>query len=556
MNDYKKIYKLWTESDFFSETDRKELLNISDEKEIEDRFYKDLEFGTGGLRGVMGIGSNRMNEYTVRKAAMGFAQFLINEYKDDAFKKGIAIAYDTRNNSKLFAEKAALTITSLGVPVYLFDRVSATPLLSFAVRFLGCIGGIVITASHNTKEYNGFKAYDRYGCQLCLEDAEKAISFINKIDITAASQLSNDEAKEKGLLKYVGDEVLDAYSKAVINAVPKVDDEDIKKLKLVYTPLHGSGNVSVRKVLEDFGFNFDIVKDQELPDGNFPTVKSPNPGNPDALNMAIDLGEKLDADLVVGSDPDADRAGIAIRHNGKLEFLDGNSMGALMLYYLLERYGNDLPKNPKFITTIVSGELAQSIARENGISVDTVLTGFKFIGELMTKYENDSNTNFIFGCEESYGFVAGNYVRDKCAAFAILLICTAAAYYLSKGKTLGDVMDDIHEKYGFFQDNLDSYVFKGKEGAEKMAYLTKKLRSEKSSLFENVREIKDYAEGIDGLPKSDVLKFFFNDGSWIAIRPSGTEPQIKVYYSTKAATKEKADELYQNRKKVADQFFK
>lgn len=553
--DYKDNYKLWIENDFFDKDTKAELLAITDEKEIEDRFYKELEFGTGGLRGIMGAGTNRMNKYTVRKAAEGFAKYLKDEHPGEE-KKGIAIAYDTRNNSSVFAKEAALAICAQGVDAYLFDMVSATPLLSFAVRYLGCIGGIVITASHNTKEYNGFKAYDKHGCQLCVDDAQKAISYINKIDITKAETISEKEAIDKDLLHYIGEDVLKQYSKAVRATVPEVDKALIESLNLVYTPLHGSGNYSVRRVLEDAGFKLNIVKEQELPNGEFPTVKSPNPGSADALTMAIDLGNKLDADIVVGSDPDADRAGIAIRHNGKLEFLDGNSMGALMLYYLLERNKGNLPKGPVFISTIVSGELAPDIAKANGLSVDRVLTGFKFIGELMTKYQSDPNKNFFFGCEESYGFLSGDYVRDKCAAFAILTICTACTYYKNLGKTLGDIMDEIHEKYGYYLDSLDSYVFKGKEGAEKMPLLTKGLREKGKELFDGVKEIKDYKNGIDGLPKSDVLKYFFDDGSWLAVRPSGTEPQIKVYYSTKGKDANAAYRKYSDRKAVMDQYFK
>lgn len=553
--DYRETYELWKNDPCFDETDRKELALLTDEKEIEDRFYKELEFGTGGLRGIMGIGSNRINKYNVRKASNGFAKFLIEKYGTNVWR-GVAIAYDTRNNSADYAKEAALAFTANGIPVYLFTFVSATPLLSFAVRYYNCVGGVVITASHNPKEYNGYKAYDETGCQLLPEDADAVIAKVNSISVTEAMTTTEEKAVSVGLLKYIGDDVLAAYSKEVRNAVPPMELTENAKLKVAYTALHGSGNITVRRVLRDAGFaNVTCVKEQEEPDGNFPTVKSPNPGNEPSMEMVMKLGEEIGADIAVGSDPDADRAGVAIRHNGKLEFLDGNSIGALLLYYIAERNKGSMPKGPFFVTTIVSGELASDIAKANGIQTFKVLTGFKFIGDLMTKYQDDSNMNFLFGCEESYGFLSGSYVRDKCAAFAILTLCSACAYYKKRGLTLGDVMDRIHEEYGFYLDSLDNYVFKGKEGADKMKALSAKLRAEGRHLLPCISEIKDYAPGIDGLPASDVLKFFFEDGSWMAVRPSGTEPQIKVYYSTKARTKEEAEKNYLSRKAIMDRFF-
>ncbi len=553
--DYRETYELWKNDPCFDEADRKELALLTDEKEIEDRFYKELEFGTGGLRGIMGIGSNRINKYNVRKASNGFAKFLIEKYGTNVWR-GVAIAYDTRNNSADYAKEAALAFTANGIPVYLFTFVSATPLLSFAVRYYNCVGGVVITASHNPKEYNGYKAYDETGCQLLPEDADAVIAKVNSISVTEAMTTTEEKAVSVGLLKYIGDDVLAAYSKEVRNAVPPMELTENAKLKVAYTALHGSGNITVRRVLRDAGFaNVTCVKEQEEPDGNFPTVKSPNPGNEPSMEMVMKLGEEIGADIAVGSDPDADRAGVAIRHNGKLEFLDGNSIGALLLYYIAERNKGSMPKGPFFVTTIVSGELASDIAKANGIQTFKVLTGFKFIGDLMTKYQDDSNMNFLFGCEESYGFLSGSYVRDKCAAFAILTLCSACAYYKKRGLTLGDVMDRIHEEYGFYLDSLDNYVFKGKEGADKMKALSAKLRAEGRYLLPGISEIKDYAPGIDGLPASDVLKFFFEDGSWMAVRPSGTEPQIKVYYSTKARTKEEAEKNYLSRKAIMDRFF-
>ena len=552
---YRETYELWKTNPYFDEEDRKELALISDEKEIEDRFYKDLEFGTGGLRGIMGLGSNRINKYNVRKASNGFAKFLLDKYGTEVWR-GVAIAYDTRNNSASYAKEAALAFAANGIPVYLFTFVSATPLLSFAVRYYHCVGGVVITASHNPKEYNGYKAYDENGCQLLPDDADAVIKKVNSISVTDAMTTTVEKAVSVKLLKYIGEEVLAAYSKAVREAVPEMNIIDNAKLKVAYTALHGSGNVTVRRVLKDAGFaNVTCVKEQEEPNGDFPTVKSPNPGNEPSMAMVMELGENIGADIAVGSDPDADRTGVAIRHNGKLEFLDGNSIGALLLYYTAERYKGKMPAGPFFVTTIVSGELASDIAKANDISVFKTLTGFKYIGEMMTRYQDDPNMNFIFGCEESYGFLSGDYVRDKCAAYAVLTLCSACAYYKKQGLELGDVMDRIHSEYGFYLDNLDNYVFKGKEGADKMKYLTAKLRAEGHNMFTGIKEIKDYAPGLDGLPASDVLKFFFEDGSWMAVRPSGTEPQIKVYYSTKAATKEAAEKLYLQRKAVMDKFF-
>ena len=552
---YRETYELWKTNPYFDEEDRKELALISDEKEIEDRFYKDLEFGTGGLRGIMGLGSNRINKYNVRKASNGFAKFLLDKYGTEVWR-GVAIAYDTRNNSASYAKEAALAFAANGIPVYLFSFVSATPLLSFAVRYYHCVGGVVITASHNPKEYNGYKAYDENGCQLLPDDADAVIKKVNSISVTDAMTTTVEKAVSVKLLKYIGEEVLAAYSKAVREAVPEMNLIENAKLKVAYTALHGSGNVTVRRVLKDAGFaNVTCVKEQEEPNGDFPTVKSPNPGNEPSMAMVMELGENIGADIAVGSDPDADRTGVAIRHNGKLEFLDGNSIGALLLYYTAERYKGMMPAGPFFVTTIVSGELASDIAKANDISVFKTLTGFKYIGEMMTRYQDDPNMNFIFGCEESYGFLSGDYVRDKCAAYAVLTLCSACAYYKKQGLELGDVMDRIHSEYGFYLDSLDNYVFKGKEGADKMKYLTAKLRAEGHNMFTGIKEIKDYAPGLDGLPASDVLKFFFEDGSWMAVRPSGTEPQIKVYYSTKAATKEVAENLYLQRKAVMDKFF-
>ena len=350
--------------------------------------------------------------------------------------------------------------------------------------------------------------------------------------------------------------MLKAYSKAVRAAVPEMNLTDNAKIKIAYTPLHGSGNITVRRVLKDAGFlNITTVAAQEEADGNFPTVASPNPGSEAAMKMAMELGEEIGADIAVGSDPDADRAGVAIRHHGKLEFLDGNSMAALMLKYLTDRFGRELPEHPLFVTTIVSGELASDIAKKRGMEVCKVLTGFKYIGEQMTLCQDDPARNFFFGCEESYGFLSGDYARDKCAAFAILTLCSACAWYAQRCRSLGDVMDEIHEEYGFYLDSLDSYKFPGKEGAEKMKNLTAALRTEGKDLLPDVDRITDYAPGMEGLPPSDVLKFFFGDGSWMAIRPSGTEPLIKVYYSTRGESAEAAEASYLARKERMDRFF-
>ena len=478
MRNYRETFEYWKNDPFFDAATRAELSALTDEREIEDRFYRDLEFGTGGLRGVMGAGTNRMNQYTVRRATTGFARFLLDTYGDAAKSRGVAIAYDSRNRSQEFAREAALTMAAAGIPAYLFTILSATPLLSFAVRHLGCAGGIVVTASHNPKEYNGYKAYDETGCQLGLQDAAAVIARVEAVDITSTRVMEEAQARAAGLYHEIGREVLDAFEAAVETQAHTLSGEARAALRIVYTPLHGTGNVPVREVLAHEGFtNVSVVAAQEAPDGDFSTVRSPNPEERDALRLAIAQAEEEGADLVLGTDPDCDRVGIAVRGS-------------------------------------------------------------------------DGSHEFVMGYEESYGYLVGTHARDKDAVVASMLICEMAAYYLDQGKTLIDVLEELYAEYGIYLDALDSYTLKGKDGAERIRAISAGLRERGVSLMEDVTELLDYTKGVGDLPKSDVLKYRFADGSWMAVRPSGTEPKIKVYYSVRRPTREDAEQALAARRAV------
>jgi len=529
---YKEQYEFWTTSPIFDEETKKELLAIKDEKEIEDRFYKNLEFGTGGARGIMGAGTNRFNKYNLRKITAGFAIHLINKFGDEAKKKGVAIAYDSRNHSKEYAKEVALTFCAYGIPAYLYTIISATPLLSFTVRYLNCVGGVVVTASHNTKEYNGYKAYDETGCQLYPTDADIVIAEVEKVDLANVKTITEEDATKKGLLKLIGEEVLRVFMDKVKEQAHDLPKEAKENIKVVYTPLHGAGNIPIRTVLKELGYtNISVVKEQEMPDGNFPTVTSPNPGDESALAMAMAQAEKEGADLVVGSDPDSDRIGMAARgKDGKFEFYSGNQICAMLIAYVLMRRKDRLTDKSALITTVVTSEFGSDIARRYGLHVDTVLTGFKFIGEMMERYIKNNTYHCEFGYEESNGCFVGDYARDKDSVVAITLMCEMAAYYKNMGKTIVDVLSDLYKEYGYYLDHLDSFVFPGKDGAEKIKSINAKLRTLGKGLDPDIIDVKDYAPGTDGLPPSDVLKFWYKDGSWMAIRPSGTEPKIKVYY--------------------------
>ena len=528
--DYKAKYQEWLG---FDEETKAELLAITDEKEIEDRFYKDLEFGTGGLRGVMGAGANRMNKYTVSKATKGLADYLLSEYKKNV---SVAIAYDSRNNSAQFAAYAAEVLCANGIKVFLYDTLMPTPVLSFTVKHLGCTAGIVLTASHNPKEYNGYKIYDENGCQLVPQYANKVIDFVNAVtDIKNVEHMPLDEAAEKGLYVSIGMEVLDAFLDAVKKQSLYEEKSDIK---IVYTALHGTGNIPVRKAIE--GMNVSIVKEQELPDGNFSTVRSPNPEEKDALTLALRQAEAEDADLVFGTDPDCDRIGAGVKHDGKYILVTGNQMGALLVNFVLNMRKDELNEKSTLVKTIVTSELGANIARKFGLNIVETLTGFKYIGEKINQYEVSGDREFVIGYEESYGYLTGTHARDKDAVVSALLVCQMAAYYYNKGMTLIDALNEIYEEYGFYLDALDTFTLKGIDGAQKIQDLMTEFRENGSKFFDGIKEVFDFSKGIGDLPKENVLKYVFNDGSWMAIRPSGTEPKIKLYYSIQDADRDNA----------------
>lgn len=539
-------YELWRTNELFDKQTRDELNADLGEKEIEDRFWRDLEFGTGGLRGVMGAGTNRMNKYIIRKASRGLADYLNDKY-GKSVSRGVAIGYDSRNNSDKFALEAALTLIGAGIPAHLYDQLEPTPVLSFTVRELGCIGGIVVTASHNPKEYNGYKVYDEQGCQVLIDDANKIISYVNAIeDITAIPVADEAESRANGMLKSIPSTVLDSFNECV-----KAQAHDIgaKSAKIVYTALHGTGNVPVRRVLSELGYDVTIVKEQEMPNGDFPTVVSPNPENAEALELGCRLCEKIGADLILGTDPDCDRVGIAVNTRDGMKLLTGNQVGALLVDYVIKMNKAQIDKTSTVVKTVVTSELGAAIAKANGCRVVETLTGFKFIGEQMCIYEK-TGYKFVIGYEESYGYLVGMHARDKDAVVSSMLICEMACYYKNQGKTLVDVMEDIYAEYGYYLDKLDNFTLKGIDGLEKIGAIMKEMRENGKSLLSDVVTVYDYSKGIDDLPKSDVLKFIFEDGSWIAIRPSGTEPKIKIYYSIRGESKDEATKVLEARRAV------
>lgn len=523
---YKDKYNEWLA--FADENTKAELESITDEKEIEDRFYKDLAFGTGGLRGIMGAGSNRMNRYTVGKATLGLARYL--KSKNDG-EISVAIAYDTRNNSQYFAKVAAGIFASQNIKVNIYKMVVPVPVLSFTTHYLNCTAGVMITASHNPKEYNGYKVYDSKGCQFCTEDAKNAIGFIN--DITDYSSIPFLEESE--LINYMGENELNAF----LAEVKKQSlYEEKSNLKIVYTPLHGTGNIPVRKMLE--GMDVTVVKEQELPDGNFSTVRSPNPEEKDALTIAIEKAKEIGADLVLGTDPDCDRVGIAVKDGDDYKLFTGNQTGALLVKFVLTMKKDTLNKKSTLVKTIVTSELGANIGRKFGLQIEETLTGFKYIGDKINKYEQTGEQEFVIGYEESYGYLVGTHARDKDAVVSSMLICQMASWYKNQGKTLVDGLNEIYDEYGYFLDYLDSFVLKGKDGAEKIQNLMTSFRNKGTALFDGIEEVIDFSTGIRDLPKENVLKYIWKDGSWMAVRPSGTEPKIKVYYSIVDASKENA----------------
>ncbi len=543
---YLETFELWKTDKFFGLTTRKELEALTDPKEIEDRFYRDLEFGTGGLRGVMGAGTNRMNKYTVGKATIGLAQYLLDTYGEEAKNRGVAIGYDTRNNSEHFARTTADVLSAFGIRVYLHAHARPVPQLSFTVAFWHCVAGVMITASHNPKEYNGYKVYDEYGCQLVPWQAEKVIKYVNAVDNYKSINFNGNW----DLIEMA--DVTDSFIDAVRKQARFKDITAKEQLKIVYTPLHGTGNVPVTKTLLLEGFtNLTHVNAQTITDGDFPTVYSPNPEDKKALERGIAQATAEDADIVLGTDPDCDRVGIAVKHNGQFILMTGNQVGTLLMDYVLSTTDVNSMR-PAVVKTVVTSELGAEIARKHGITVFDTLTGFKFIGEKISQFEKakaeqdkERNFDFLFGYEESYGYLSGTHARDKDAVVSSLLICEMAAKAKAEGKTLVDKIEEIYSEYGYYRDDLDSFTLKGKEGLERISSMMAELR-ENSSPFTNTKSVIDYKTDVDAtpfglLPKSNVLKYILDDGSWIAVRPSGTEPKIKIYYSVVGADRDDAE---------------
>ena len=555
---YREKYNEWISSSTISEEVKEELRAIKDEKEREDRFYKELEFGTGGLRGIIGAGTNRMNVYTVGKATQGFADFINDTYKGE---KAIAIAYDSRNMSKEFAKAAALTLCANDIKVYLYESLRPTPMLSFAVRHLKCKAGIVITASHNPKEYNGYKAYGEDGCQLTDEPAKEVIGYVNRVeDYSKIKTMSEEEALEKGLLVYIGEDVDKAYIESLKSLTIREElvKDHAKDLKIVYTPIHGSGNVPVRRVLSELGYeNVLVVKEQELPNGNFPTAPYPNPENPDVFKIAMEMANKVNADVIFGTDPDCDRIGVVVKDNkGEFRVLTGNQTGMLLVNYVLGSLKelNKLPKNGVVIKTIVTTESVRKMAEAYGVKLIDVLTGFKYIGEKIREFEETGSNEYLIGFEESYGYLFGTFSRDKDAVVASMLIAEMTLYYKKQGKTLYDALVEIYEQYGYFKESLVSVELKGKEGQEKIGRCLDLLRADEITEVNGVKVVKsfDYKSSTEkdlianttskiNLPKSNVLKYILEDDSWFVVRPSGTEPKMKVYLAVKGNSLEDAD---------------
>ncbi|UDN61163.1 phospho-sugar mutase [Clostridioides sp. ES-W-0016-02] len=555
--DYKNNYEMWLNSPYFDEQTKEELLSIKDDdKEIQDRFYKNLEFGTGGLRGIIGAGTNRINIYTVRRATLGISNYIMKTQGEEGKQKGIVIAHDSRYMSREFCIEVAKTLSAYGVKAYIFEELKPTPELSFAVRHLKCAMGIVITASHNPKEYNGYKVYDSDGGQICIDMANDIIAEVNKIDdYSIIKSVDFEEALSKNLITILDNEIDDEFIKAVKKQVLRQStiDEYGKKLKIIYTPIHGTGNKPVRRVLNECGFeNVMVVKEQELPDSNFSTVKYPNPEEKSVFNIAIEMAKSNGTDLIIGTDPDCDRVGVVVKDSsGEYVVLNGNQVGSLLVRYIVESLveENKLPKNnPTIIKTIVTSELGAKIAKAYNVDCLNTLTGFKFIGEKIKAFEESNDRSFIMGYEESYGYLIGTHARDKDGVVSSLMICEMAAYYFSKGMNLYEALIDTYNKFGYYKEELKSVTLKGIEGIKKIKEMMLYFRSVK---IDNVADVKvdkilDYKDGVDDLPKSDVLKFLLEDGSWIAIRPSGTEPKIKFYFGANSDNQEDVESKLNN----------
>jgi len=531
-------YDLWLQDPAIDMDTKNELKAIGDQpKEIEDRFYRDLEFGTGGLRGVIGAGTNRMNLYTVGRATQGLAQFIL---KTGAASPSVVIAYDSRNQSPEFALEAAKVLAGNGIKAYVFESLRATPELSFAVRELKATAGIVVTASHNPPEYNGYKVYGSDGGQLVPDQAEQVIAEIQQVQSFAdVKRETRAQAEEAGLLEWIGEELDKAYVKAVTavslngDIVKQINDD----FRIVFTPLHGAGNLSVRAVLKAVGFdNVHVVAEQEQPDAQFSTVKSPNPEEKEAFTLAIRQAKELNADIIIGTDPDCDRMGAVVKDaSGEYFVLTGNQSGAIMVDYLLSslKERGTLPSNGVVIKTIVTSEMGAAVAAHYGVATLNTLTGFKYIGEKMTQFESTGESKFLFGYEESYGYLAGDYARDKDAVIASMLICEAAAYYKNQGKTLYEVLQELYERHGYFLEKLESRTMKGKDGVEQIQGIMQDWRANPPTAIngQQVVRVEDFSQGLYGLPVENVLKYTLADNSWFCLRPSGTEPKIKVYFA-------------------------
>ncbi len=559
--DYKEIYKDWLENPYFDEKTKAELKGISDnEKEIEERFYMDLEFGTAGLRGVIGAGTNRMNIYTVRKATQGLANYIAIL---DGQAKGVAITYDSRRMSPEFADEAALCLAANGIKAYVFESLRPTPELSYAVRKLGCIAGINITASHNPPEYNGYKVYWEDGAQITPPHDKGIMDEVKKVtDYATVKTMEKEEAKKAGLYITIGKDIDDSYMEELKSLVLRQDciDAVAKDMKIVYSPLHGTGNIPVRRVLKELGFeNVYVVSEQELPDGEFPTVSYPNPEAEEAFQLGLKLGKEVNADLILATDPDADRLGVYVKDSktGEYHSLTGNMSGCLIGDYIIgqRKEKEGLPEDGAFIKSIVTTNMADAIAKYYGIALIEVLTGFKFIGQKMLQFENTGKGTYLFGMEESYGCLIGTYARDNDAVAASMTLCEAAAYYKTKNMTLWDAMLAMYERYGYYKDDVKAITLKGIEGLEKIQTIMDTLRENTPTEIGTYQVIsaRDYKKDTiqnmasgevtsTGLPSSNVLYYDLTEDAWVCVRPSGTEPKVKFYYGIKGTSFSDAEE--------------
>ena len=569
---YKEIYKQWCTDEYFDEKTRAELSALTDEKEIEDRFYRSLEFGTGGLRGIIGAGTNRMNIYTVRQATQGLANYIIAQGGQE---KGVAIAYDSRLMSPEFSKEAALCLAANGIKAYRFESLRPTPELSFAVRELHCIAGIVITASHNPREYNGYKVYWEDGAQITPPHDKNILAEVAKVtDLHQCKTMKVSEAREAKLYINIGEKIDDAYMKELKKQSihPEVIREMAKDFSIVYTPLNGSGNKPVRRVLKELGFEkVYVVREQEAPDGNFPTLPYPNPEDPNAYTLALELAKEVNADIILATDPDADRLGVYCKDTKTGEYVSftGNMSGMLIAEYILRErtLEHTMPPHAALVETIVTTDMAKVIAKEYGVNLIEVLTGFKFIGEQIRLFEENQSYHYVFGLEESYGCLAGTYARDKDACVAVMLLCEVAAFYKSQGKTLWDAMLLMYEKYGYFKEGLHTITLKGMDGAKQISDMMEKARKNPPVSLAGLRvealrdytkdERKDLKTGEvtpTGLPNSNVLYFELENNSWCCIRPSGTEPKIKFYFGVKGTSLEDSEEKLEALKEALIEF--